>query len=917
MTTARTAKAKAASDKTGKPAKPAKGGKPAGAARSAKTAAEIRQEFIGFFEEQGHRFVRSSPVVPQDDPTLLFTNAGMNQFKDIFLDKGTRDYTRAVNSQKCIRASGKHNDLEDVGRDNYHHTFFEMLGNWSFGDYFKRDAIAWAWELLVERWGLDGTRMYATVFEGSPDEGLEPDEEAEGLWREVTPLPRERVLRFGRKDNFWEMGESGPCGPCSELHYDLGPGTCPLGDAGRHACAVNVEGCWRYIELWNLVFIQFNRRGDGTLEPLPAKHVDTGMGLERIARVMQGKASNYDTDLFTPLLAAIAKETGVADGPGETGVAFRVIADHLRSLSFAITDGALPSNEGRGYVLRRMLRRAARFGKVLGMNEPFIHRLVPALSQCMGDAFPELRARQEHVQRVIRAEEESFLQTLDRGLEIFERVVQEQQGAGRKVIPGEDVFRLYDTYGFPVDLTRLMAEERGFETDMAGFERLMDEQRAKAKAAAGGLAEEGSWEVVTEGPHSEFLGYDTLSLEAAVRSYRHVGDGKLWIVLDRTPFYAEGGGQVGDQGVLRGEEVSWKVVDTQRDGDRIVHVCEGDWIPNEWPITAEVDAERRVRTTLNHTATHLLHAALREVLGNHVNQAGSVVHPDSLRFDYTHFEKPNAAQLQEIETRVNRVIRRNVPLHVYHAGYSEAVESGVVALFGEKYGDVVRVVQVPEFSKELCGGCHVRATGDIGLLSIVSEGSIATGVRRIVALTGAAAEAHGRRTLQLVEQFRQRLNVGEAELVARLDQLIEERRKLERELKTVRKGHMTEGATELLERATEVRGVRILASEVQADSMDELRAMADELRRKLQHGVAVIGAVINGKASLLCVVSDDLVRGNVKAGEIVNQVAAVADGRGGGPPHMATAGAKDVSKLPLAVQQAPAVIDSYLARLDT
>jgi alanyl-tRNA synthetase len=460
-----------------------------------------------------------------------------------------------------------------------------------------------------------------------------------------------------------------------------------------------------------------------------------------------------------------------------------------------------------------------------------------------------------------------------------------------------------------------MAEERGFETDMAGFERLMEEQRAKAKAAAGGTAAEGAWEVLSEGPHSAFVGYDTLEIEATVRSFRYVGDGRLWVVLDRTPFYAEGGGQVGDQGTLRGEGGAWQVVDTQRDGDRIVHVCEGDVLPGAWPVTAQVDAERRTRTTLNHTATHLLHAALREVLGAHVNQAGSVVHPDSLRFDYTHFEKPGEAQLEEVARRVNRVIRRNIPLDIYQSAYEEAIGAGVVALFGEKYGDTVRVVQVPGFSQELCGGCHVRATGDIGLLAIVSEGSIATGVRRIVALTGEAAEAHLRESQRLVEQFRLKLNVGEGELVQRLDQLLDERRKLERELKSVRKGHMAEGASALLERATEVRGVRILASEVEADSMEELRAMADELRRKLQRGVAVLGSVINGKASLLCVVSDDLVRGNVKAGEIVNRVAALADGRGGGPPHMATAGAKDVDKLPLAVREAPAVIDSYLAQL--
>ncbi|MCH9046940.1 MAG: alanine--tRNA ligase [SAR324 cluster bacterium] len=911
-----------------------------------KAGGDIRQEFIAFFEGKGHRFVRSSPVVPQDDPTLLFTNAGMNQFKDIFLGKGSRDYTRAVNSQKCIRASGKHNDLEDVGRDNYHHTFFEMLGNWSFGDYFKREAIAWAWELLVERWGLDPQRMYATVFAGSPGDNLEPDLEAEALWSEVAPLPPERVLRFGKQDNFWEMGENGPCGPCSEMHYDLGEGTCPQGTAGRHTCGVNKEGCWRFIELWNLVFIQFNRHGDGSLETLPSKHVDTGMGLERIVRVLQGKHSNYDSDLFTPLLQAVSEVTGAKDGPGEAGVAFRVIADHLRSLTFAIADGALPSNEGRGYVLRRMLRRAARFGKVLGMDEPFIHRLVPALAESMGDAFPELRARADHAARVIKAEEESFAQTLDRGIERFDNVIKrltpgystyvpgrggEQlvqpipQPGERLIFPGEEVFKLYDTYGFPVDLTRLMAEERGFDTDMEGFERLMEEQRAKGKAAGAFAEADGQWHTVSEGPHSQFVGYEQLEAQATVRSYRlseaEGGTRRVLIVLDRTPFYAESGGQVGDQGTLGGEAGQWNVVDVQHDGDRIVHICEQAEphrtaaLPDARPLCAKVDAERRERTTLNHTATHLLHAALRQVLGSHVNQAGSVVHPDYLRFDFTHFEKPGDEQLETIEKRVNQVIRQNIPLNVYHTGFDEAVDAGIIALFGEKYGDRVRVVQVPEFSSELCGGCHVRASGDIGIFKIVSESSIATGVRRIVALSGEAAEAHLRESSQLVERFRQMLNAPAEELSARLEQLLDNRRRLERELRSARKGDLAQGAADLLKRATRVRGVNILASEVEAASMNDLRALADELRRKMEHGVAVIGSVINGKASLVCVVSDDLVRDNVKAGDIVNKVAEVADGRGGGPPHMATAGAKDVGKLPLAVQRAPVVIDSYLEQL--
>ena len=922
-----TAKAKSASKAPAANA-PRKAGKSGGGDRGPiETANDIRADFIAFFEARGHRFVRSSPVVPQDDPTLLFSNAGMNQFKDIFLGKGTRDFNRAVNSQKCIRASGKHNDLEDVGRDNYHHTFFEMLGNWSFGDYFKREAIGWAWELLIERWGLDADKMYATVFGGDAADGLEPDGDSERLWLEVTPLPAERVLRCDKKDNFWEMGETGPCGPCSEMHYDLGEGTCPLGDGGMHECAVNVEGCWRFIELWNLVFIQFNRNPDGSLDPLPAQHVDTGMGLERIVRVIQGHPSNYDSDLFTPLLRGIAEVTGVEDGPGEVGVAFRVIADHLRSLGFAIADGALPSNEGRGYVLRRMLRRAARFGKILDMNEPFMHRLVPFLADAMGDAFPELRAQAGHAARVILAEEEGFLKTLDRGLEIFEKVVASQQRQGREVIPGEEVFKLYDTYGFPVDLTRLMAEERGFKTDMEGFETLMEQQRAQAKAAGGHAAAEGEWHAVSEGAHSEFAGYDSLDLSTRVRSYRLAetaeGRQQVLMVLERTPFYAEGGGQVGDRGVIAGESGHWRVVDTQRDGDRIVHVCEQEdphgtgLLPDGGPVQARVEAESRRATTLNHTATHLLQAALREVLGEHVTQSGSVVQPESLRFDFTHFEKPGVEQLEAIERRVNAVIRENIALDISQSGYDEAIAAGVVALFGEKYGDQVRVVRVLSFSQELCGGCHVKATGEIGLFKIVSEGSIATGVRRIVALTGETAETHLRGLSRLMERLRQQLNAPLEEMPQRLEQVLEERRALERDLKAARKGGLGDDADSLLKKATESNGVTVLAAQVEAASMEELRALADELRRRMKRGVAVIGSIIGGKASLLCVVSDDLVREDVKAGEIVNAVAKLADGRGGGPPHMATAGAKDAAKLPLAVNKAPDVIESYLSRHGT
>ncbi|MBI4082003.1 MAG: alanine--tRNA ligase [Candidatus Lambdaproteobacteria bacterium] len=882
-----------------------------------KTSQTIRSEFIAFFEAKGHRHVRSSPVVPLDDPTLLFSNAGMNQFKDVFLGTGTRDYSRAVNAQKCIRASGKHNDLEDVGRDTYHHTFFEMLGNWSFGDYFKRDAIAWAWELLVERWGLPVERLYATVFGGAPQEGLEPDLEAEAIWRDVTPLPKTRVLRFGRKENFWEMGETGPCGPCSEIHMDMGEGTCPRAGQDGHVCGVNAEGCWRYIELWNLVFVQFDRQADGKLVSLPARHVDTGMGLERITRVLQGKLSNYESDLFTPILAEIASVTGVADGPGETGVAFRVIADHLRALTFAIADGALPSNEGRGYVLRRMLRRAARFGRVLGMREPFIHRLVAVVERELGGFYPELRAQAQHVARVIRAEEESFAQTLDRGLDVFAQAAASLAVQKSGTLPGAAVFKLYDTYGFPVDLTRLMAGERGLRVDMAGFEALMEQQRAQARAASQLMAAQTGWVTLSEGADSRFEGYGSLTLESVVRRYARTAEGTLLLVLDRTPFYPEGGGQVGDQGRIHGPAGAWRVVDVRKEGDRIVHHAQGPATPDGRPVTAEVDGALRARTTLNHTATHLLQAALREVLGAHVNQAGSVVHPDYLRFDYTHFEKPSEAQLDEVERLVNREIRRNTPLEIFQSGYQQAIDAGVVALFGEKYGEQVRVVKVPGFSAELCGGCHVRATGDIGLLTIVGESSIAAGVRRILAYTGESAERHLREQVRLVERLRQTLNVAPEQVAARVEHLLDERRTLERELKALKKSSQAQGAGELLKKAQQVDGIAVVADQVEAESLDELRGLADSLRKQLKNGVAVLGSVIQGKASLLCVVGEELVRRNIKAGEIVNRVAMLAEGRGGGPPHMATAGAKDPGKLPHALHEAPRIIHTYLSQVSS
>lgn len=879
-----------------------------------KTVQQIRQEFISFFESKDHRFVRSSPVVPHDDPTLLFTNAGMNQFKDIFLATGTRDYKRAANSQKCIRASGKHNDLEDVGHDNFHHTFFEMLGNWSFGDYFKKEAITWAWELMVERWGLPADKLWATVFEGSPEEGLEADEEAESLWKSCTTVQPHQILRCDKKDNFWEMGNTGPCGPCSEIHIDLGEGTCPLTNV--HECAVNVDGCWRFVELWNLVFIQYNRTESGTLEKLPAKHVDTGMGLERICRVLQKVDSNYDTDIFTPILASISKTVGKADEAGEIGVAFRVIADHLRSLTFAIADGAIPANEGRGYVLRRMLRRATRYGRVLGMKEPFIYKLVPDLVAHMGGAFPEIKVQAKHVAGVIQAEEEGFGQTLDRGLEIFEQMMAQPQTQTNRQLSGENAFRLYDTYGFPVDLTRLLCEERNFTVDEAGFEQHMAQQRSRAREAAKFKTTFEHWQTISEGEHSKFVGYSEHSISALVRRYTQNEQGQWLIVLAQTPFYAEAGGQVADQGKLVQGQAEWNVVDVQKDGDAIVHIAEGHHRPTAEPMQAQINATQRLSTTYNHTATHLLHAALRQVLGRHVNQAGSVVHPDYLRFDFTHFEKLSDPQLLEIETLVNQKVRENIALDIYETQYEQAIAKGIIALFGEKYEDRVRVVKAGDYSEELCGGCHVEATGEIGHFRILSEAAIAAGVRRIVAVTGRESERLARQEGEAVHVLRQLLNVPTEEVASQVSWLLEEKRHLEKELLALQKESAASSSDQLLQKAQTIAGVQVVIAQVEMDSMAAFKSLGDSLRAQLKPGLAVLATLLNEKASFLCVVSDQLVAQKVKAGEVINLVAALADGRGGGKPHLAQAGAKSPEKLPTALQQAPALIESYLkARL--
>ena len=879
-----------------------------------KNSKQIRQEFINFFEDRGHRFVRSAPVVPNDDPTLLFSNSGMAQFKDVFLGTGVREYNRAANSQKCIRASGKHNDLEDVGHDNYHHTFFEMLGNWSFGDYFKKEAIGWAWELMTDVWGLPKDKLWATVFEGG--DGVEADEDAENLWRTITDINPSQVLRFDKVDNFWEMGEVGPCGPCSELHIDLGEGTCPLSE--EHNCSVNLEGCWRFVELWNLVFMQYQRFPDGHLEPLAAQHVDTGMGLERVCRVLQAVDSNYSTDLFAPILAGISEVTGQQDTPGDVGVAFRVIADHLRSLSFAIADGAFPSNEGRGYVLRRMLRRATRYGRLLNMHEPFIYKLVPVLAEVMGDAFPEINKQQKHVQNVIQAEETSFGLTLDRGLEIFEKMVSTPETKAAKVLSGEDTFKLYDTYGFPLDLTSLMCEERGIGTDENSFEKLMEEQRARAREAGKFKATLDEWTEISAGPDSKFVGYDVFRTESKIRRFSLNEQGQLQFILDVTPFYAESGGQVGDHGTFEQNGKKWNVVDVQKQGESIIHFCEKqssevkknspesspEFTPDDSPLIAVVEMEPRLSTTNNHTAAHLMHEALRQVLGEHVNQAGSMVNAEILRFDFTHFEKVSEAQLEKIENIVNAVIRKNIPTDIYETPFQEAIDSGITALFGEKYGDVVRVVKVSDFSEELCGGCHVEATGQIGQFRVFSEEAIASGVRRVVAVTGRQAELMNQEHGRVARSLRQFMNVPEAQVPKMVEKLADEKRQLERELQNLRSENALAGVSDLLTQAEDVEGVLVLAKIIEVDSADTLRNMGQALSEQMTSGVAWLAATMSGKSTLLCVVTDDLIKRGLKAGELVNAVALLADGRGGGKPNMAQAGIKAPEKLAEALASA-------------
>ena len=865
---------------------------------------EVRETFLSFFESKGHTRVPSAPVVPQDDPTLYFTNAGMNQFKDVFLGLGSRNYARAVDTQKVMRVSGKHNDLEEVGYSPWHHTFFEMLGNWSFGDYFKKEAIAWHWELITEYYGLEKERLWVTVFEG--DDSVEADEEAERYWGEVTDLLPGRVVRLPAKDNFWEMGETGPCGPCSEIHYYLGD------DLEAQNRQMLIEDTDDHVELCNLVFIQYNREQSGQLQSLPAVHVDTGMGFERMCSLLQGVDNNYGSDVFQPLIGRIAELTGLSYD-GEHRVPMQVISDHVRALSFTIADGAMPSNEGRGYVLRRILRRASRYARQLEQHEPFIHQLVGVICETMGHAFPELVSKREHIDLVIRSEEEGFGKTLDRGLDIFARFASKGQ------ITGSDAFQLYDTYGFPLDLTELMAREQGVPVvEPEAFDFELEAQRTRARQATGSKfkATEGVGDAV-EGEHSLFVGYDELQVEAKVVNAETDEEGQLRLYLDRTPFYAESGGQVGDCGRIEGDGFAIAVESVQKARGGIVHIgrlTEGEFEAVEGGVAARVDRVARDDIARNHTATHLLHESLRQTLGEHVGQMGSLVMTGRLRFDFSHFAALEPEQLREIEERVNEQIRADLEVSTFEEELKKAKEMGAQALFSEKYADRVRVVRIGDFSLELCGGTHVRATGEIGSFDLLSESGIAAGTRRSEALTGAGAERALRQRRELLGTLGTRLNAAPEELADKIEALLGRNRDLQGALDELRRKVAGLEAGDMSSAAQEVDGIKVVAQRSEVDDVSGLRTMADGLRDSLGSGVGVLGADIAGKVSFIAVVTDDLIGGRgLKAGDIVREVAKIAGGSGGGKAHQAQAGGRDPGKIDEALAAVVGIVERQLA----
>lgn len=884
--------------------------------RMAMIEREIREKFLKFYESKGHTIVSSSSLVPHDDPTLLFTNAGMVQFKDVFLGLEKRSYTRATTAQKCVRAGGKHNDLDTVGRTARHHTFFEMLGNFSFGDYFKRDAISYAWEFLTKVINLPKDTMYATIYKD--------DEEARDLWLELTEIPKERIIRLGEKDNFWSMGDTGPCGPCTEIIIDRGEQY----SCDAEECALGVCDCDRWLEIWNLVFMQYNRDENGVMTPLPRPSIDTGMGLERIAAILQDVPSNYDTTLMRKIISYIEGITGKTYYQDEKGFPFRVIADHSRACTFLIADGVLPSNEGRGYVLRRILRRAVRFGKVLGLNDPFLYNVVSVVVELMGDAYPEIKEKMDYIQKVIKIEEERFHETLHEGMKVASDIIEKAKIEGRKEINGTEAFLLYDTYGFPLDLTEDIAEENNLEVDKAGFEEAMEQQRQRARAArqdAKGFDEVIALaELLKDVSSTKFLGYKQYSAQGTVLAL--VVEGKKvnslsdkdagYLVLDETTFYAESGGQVGDTGYIKGEAACLEVENTQKLANGIilhkVIVREG-FVNIGDVVLAEVNEEKRKATERNHTATHLIHKAFKEVLGDHVNQAGSLVASDRLRFDVSHFSALTTDELAKIEDIANKVVLRNIPVEVLETSYEDAKQMGATALFGEKYGDNVRVVKIGDFSMELCGGTHVGATGEIGLIKILSEAGIGAGLRRIEVVTGDNTRVYFKQQEQILWETAQVLKTSPYEVAKKAESLLSELKAKEKELEVLQAKLAQQATGDIMNQVQTISGVKVIVAQVQAPDMNGLRSMADMLKDKLGSGVIVLGTTAEDKVNFVAMITSDLKDKGVHAGNIIRETAKIAGGGGGGRPDMAQAGGKIPEMLPQALEKALEIIKEQLA----
>ena len=876
------------------------------------TASEIRKSFLDFFESKQHRIVPSAPMVIKDDPTLMFTNAGMNQFKDIFLGNNSAEYVRVANSQKCLRVSGKHNDLEEVGHDSYHHTMFEMLGNWSFGDYFKEEAINWAWEFLVDVLKLDAGSLYASVFEGSREEGIGRDEEAYKIWR--THLPENHIVNGNKKDNFWEMGDTGPCGPCSEIHVDLRSASEKLAVAGE--TLVNKDHP-EVIEIWNLVFIQYNRKADGSLVSLPQRHIDTGMGFERLTRVIQNKKSNYDTDLFQPIIQKISSLTGVKYAAAEeSDIAMRVVADHFRTIAFAICDGQLPSNNKAGYVIRRILRRAVRYSYTfLGVKEPFMWQLIASLQAAMGGAYPELEARRDLIEKVVREEEESFLRTLATGIQLLEKIIADKKKLNQKVVDGKLVFDLYDTFGFPLDLTELILKENGLLANREEFEQEMKAQKERARNAA--VVETDDWIVLHDDEIEEFVGYDYLEADVHLVKYRKVKskNKELYhLVFNITPFYAESGGQVGDSGYIEAEGERYPIVDVKKENNLIIHIAPKLPADLSGKFRAVVDGERRRMTANNHTATHLLHKALRKHLGDHIEQKGSLVHPDYLRFDFSHFQKLSDEEIKAVEKEVNREIRLNMELEEFRSlPISEAQNMGAIALFGEKYGDVVRAIRFGE-SLELCGGTHVKSTGQIGIFKIVSESSVAAGIRRIEAVVGDKAEEFFNAQSDILKELGQMLH-KQKDLRKSVEAVLAENSSLAKQVEALKQSAIQAVKLRIKDDARKVGGVMLMHSVLKPMFGDSLKDIAFQLRSECdQDMVAVLGVESEDKAQLAVIVSDELANNGVlNAVDLIKAVSGMIDGGGGGQKFFATAGGKKPSGLNQAVEKTLSIIEEKLS----